>query len=57
MQLILSPAPFIDVLTVNFRRPHLDADIGDDVELTLNSGELKRKFLPELFKPSEKVFL
>lgn len=44
MQLTLGPSPFIDLLTVKFpAAAPLDADIGDDVELTLNSGEAEEK--------------
>jgi hypothetical protein len=44
VQLSLGPAPLIDVLTVKLpSSAPLDADIEDDVELTLNSGEAEEK--------------
>jgi len=44
VQLTLAAAPLIDVMTVRFpAAAPLDADIGDDVQLTLNSGETEEK--------------
>jgi hypothetical protein len=44
MQLTLAPSPLIDVLTVKLpATAPLDAELGDDVELTLNSGEAEEK--------------